>query len=57
MTPALNQSEVLKNNVLRRVEALRGEDSGEDMAVLLVGYGDQVFGQQMEETMEGIGRT
>jgi hypothetical protein len=56
MTPALNQSEVLKKNVLRRVEALRGKDSGEDMAVLLVGYGDQVFGQQMEETMEGIGR-
>lgn len=56
MTPALNQSEVLKKNVLRRVESLRGEDSGEDMAVLLVGYGDQVFGQQMEETMEGIGR-
>lgn len=56
MTPALNQSEVLKKNVLRRVEALRGTDSGEDMGVLLVGYGDQVFGQQMEETMEGLGR-
>ncbi|MDH4021969.1 MAG: CbiX/SirB N-terminal domain-containing protein [Gammaproteobacteria bacterium] len=56
MTPALNQSEVLKKNVLRRIEALRGDDSGEDMAVLLVGYGDQVFGQQMEEMMEGIGR-
>lgn len=56
MTPALNQSEVLKKNVLRRVEALRGKDSGEDMAVVLVGYGDQVFGQQMEEMMEGIGR-
>ena len=56
MTPALNQSEVLKKNVLRRVEALRGKDSGEDMAVLLVGYGDQVYGQQMDETMEGIGR-
>ncbi len=56
MTPALNQSEVLKKNVLRRVEALRGEDSGEDMGVLLVGYGDQVFGQQMEEMMEGLGR-
>ena len=54
MTPAL--SEVLKKNVLRRVEALRGSDSGEDMGVLLVGYGDQVFGQQMEEMMEGIGR-
>lgn len=56
MTPAINQSEVLKKNILRRVEALRGEDSGEDMAVLLVGYGDQVFGQQMEETMDGLGR-
>lgn len=54
MTPAL--SEILKKNVLRRVEALRGNDSGEDMGVLLVGYGDQVFGQQMEELMEGIGR-
>ncbi|MFZ1625036.1 MAG: CbiX/SirB N-terminal domain-containing protein [Gammaproteobacteria bacterium] len=54
MTPAL--SEVLKKNVLRRVEALRGNDSGEEMGVLLVGYGDQVFGQQMEELMEGIGR-
>lgn len=54
ITPAL--SEVLKKNVLRRVEALRGNDSGEDMGVLLVGYGDQVFGQQMEELMEGIGR-
>ncbi len=54
MTPALG--EVLKKNVLRRVEALRGEDSGEDMGVLLVGYGDQVYGQQMEEMMEGIGR-
>lgn len=54
MTPAL--SEILKKNVLRRVEALRGDDSGENMGVLLVGYGDQVFGQQMEELMEGIGR-
>ncbi len=54
MTPALG--EVLKKNVLRRVEALRGDDSGEDMGVLLVGYGDQVYGQQMEEMMDGIGR-
>jgi sirohydrochlorin ferrochelatase len=54
MTPVLG--EVLKKNVLRRVEALRGDDSGEDMGVLLVGYGDQVYGQQMEEMMEGIGR-
>jgi sirohydrochlorin ferrochelatase len=54
MTPAL--SEILKKNVLRRVETLRGSDSGEDMGVLLVGYGDQVYGQQMEELMEGIGR-
>lgn len=54
MTPALG--EVIKKNVLRRVDALRGSDSGEDMGVLLVGYGDQVFGQQMEEMMEGIGR-
>lgn len=48
--------EVLKKNVLRRVEALRGSDSAEDMGVVLVGYGDQVYGQQMEEMMEGIGR-
>ena len=54
MTPTLG--DVLKKNVLRRVEALRGSDSGEDMGVLLVGYGDQVYGQQMEEMMEGIGR-
>jgi len=36
--------------------ALQGEDSGEDMGVLLVGYGDQAYGQQMQEIMEGIGR-
>ncbi|MEZ5562136.1 MAG: CbiX/SirB N-terminal domain-containing protein [Gammaproteobacteria bacterium] len=54
MTPVLG--DVLKKNVLRRVEALRGSDSGEDMSVLLVGYGDQVYGQQMEAMMEGIGR-
>ena len=54
MTPTLD--DVLKKNVLRRVGALRGSDSGEDMGVLLVGYGDQVYGQQMEEMMEGIGR-
>jgi sirohydrochlorin ferrochelatase len=56
LTPALSESDALKKNVLRRVEALKGEGSGEDMAVVLVGYGDQVFGQQMEEYMEGIGR-
>ena len=41
---------------LEEVEALKRQDSGEDMAVVLVGYGDQVFGQQMEEYMEAIGR-
>lgn len=56
MTPALSDSEVLKKSVLRRVNALKAEDSGEDMAVLLVGYGDQVYGQQMEELMESLGR-
>ena len=56
LTPALSESDALKKNVLRRVEALKGQDSGEDMAVVLVGYGDQVFGQQMEEYMEAIGR-
>lgn len=56
MTPALSDSEVLKKSVLRRVNALKGADSGEDMAVLLVGYGDQVYGQQMEELMESLGR-
>lgn len=56
ITPALNSSEVLKKNVLRRVRELQGDDSGEDMSVLLVGYGDQVYGQQMEEIMQGIGR-
>lgn len=53
---ALSGSDVLKKNALRRVQALLGEDSGEDVGVLLVGYGDRVFGQQMEEMMEGIGR-
>jgi len=56
MTSALNQSNVLKKNVLRRVQALQGQDSGDNMGVILVGYGDQQFSQQMEELMEGIGR-
>jgi len=56
VTPALSESSVLKKNVLRRVLDLQSGDSGEDMSVLLVGYGDQAFGQQMQEIMEGIGR-
>ncbi len=56
VTPALNEGGALKKNVLRRVLALQGEDSGDDMGVLLVGYGDQAYGQQMQEMMEGIGR-
>ncbi len=56
VTPSLNEGGALKKNVLRRVLALQGEDSGEDMGVLLVGYGDQAYGQQMQEIMEGIGR-
>lgn len=56
VTAALDESSVLKKNVLRRVLELQAGDSGEDMSVLLVGYGDQAFGQQMQEMMEGIGR-
>jgi sirohydrochlorin ferrochelatase len=56
VTPALSSAEVLKKNVLRRVEALRGQDDGDKLGVLLVGYGDKVYGQQMEEVMQGIGR-
>jgi hypothetical protein len=56
VTPALNEGNALKKNVLRRVLALQGDDSGDDMGVLLVGYGDQAYGQQMQEIMEGIGR-
>lgn len=56
LTPALSESDALKKNVLRRVENLKGEGSGEDLGVVLVGYGDKVFGQQMEEYMNGIGR-
>jgi hypothetical protein len=56
VTPSLNEGSALKKNVLRRVLALQGEDSGDDMGVLLVGYGDQAYGQQMQEIMEGIGR-
>jgi len=56
VTPALSESSVLKKNVLRRVLELQAGDSGEDMSVLLVGYGDQAFGQQMQEIMEGVGR-
>jgi len=56
LTPALATSEALKKNVLRRVEALRGADDGEKLGVLLVGYGDRKYGQQMEEIVQGIGR-
>ena len=56
ITPALATSEALKKNVLRRVEALRGEDDGEKLGVLLVGYGDRKYGQQMEELVQGLGR-
>ncbi len=56
VTPSLNEGGALKKNVLRRVLALQGDDSGDDMGVLLVGYGDQAYGQQMQEIMEGIGR-
>jgi len=56
VTPSLNEGNALKKNVLRRVLALKGDDSGDDMGVLLVGYGDQAYGQQMQEIMEGIGR-
>jgi len=56
VTPSLNEGGALKKNILRRVLALQGDDSGDDMGVLLVGYGDQAYGQQMQEIMEGIGR-
>ncbi len=56
LAPAFSDSEVLKKNILRRVGELKGEDSGEDMSILLVGYGDQVYGQQTEAMMESIGR-
>lgn len=56
ITPALASSEALKKNVLRRVEALRGADDGDRLGVLLVGYGDRKYGQQMEELVQGIGR-
>lgn len=56
ITPALATSEALKKNVLRRVEALRGDDDGGQLGVLLVGYGDRKFGQQMEDLVQGIGR-
>ena len=56
LTPALSESDALKKNILRRVQALQGNDSGDDLGVVLVGYGDKVFGQQMEEYMSAIGR-
>jgi hypothetical protein len=56
LTPALSDSNVLKKNTLRRVTALLGDDDGEDAGLVLVGYGDRVYGQQMEEIMDGIGR-
>jgi hypothetical protein len=56
LTPSLDEGNLLKKNVLRRIEELQAGDSGEDMAVVLVGYGDQQFGNQMEVLMENIGR-
>ena len=56
VTPALDEGNLLKKNVLRRVKELQGDDSGDDMAIVLVGYGDQQFGSQMEVMMENIGR-
>lgn len=56
LTPALDEGNLLKKNVLRRIQSLQAGDSGEDMAVVLVGYGDQQFGSQMEVLMESIGR-
>ncbi len=56
VTPAMDEGNLLKKNVLRRVKELQGEDSGDDMAIVLVGYGDQQFGSQMEVLMENIGR-
>jgi len=38
------------------IEALRGADDGDRLGVLLVGYGDRKYGQQMEELVQGIGR-
>jgi hypothetical protein len=56
VTPAMDEGNLLKKNVLRRVKELQGDDSGDDMAIVLVGYGDQQFGSQMEVLMENIGR-
>jgi uncharacterized lipoprotein YehR (DUF1307 family) len=56
LTPSLDDGNLLKKNILRRVEELQAGDSGEDMAIVLVGYGDQQFGNQMEVLMENIGR-
>ncbi len=56
VTPAMDKGNLLKKNVLRRVKELQGDDSGDDMAIVLVGYGDQQFGSQMEVLMENIGR-
>lgn len=56
LTPALDEGNLLKKNVLRRVRELQGDDSGDDMAIVLVGYGDQQFASQMEVLMENIGR-
>jgi hypothetical protein len=56
LTPALDRSNVIKKNVLRRVKELQGNESGEDMAIVLVGYGDKKYGSQMEALMSKVGR-
>ena len=56
LAPALDEGGALKKNVLKRVQDAQKGDDGEDIGVLLVGYGDQAYGQQMQETMESIGR-
>jgi len=56
VTKALGTSVALKKNVLNRVITLQGGDPGDELGVLLVGYGDGVYGQQMQEIMDGIGR-
>jgi hypothetical protein len=56
LTPALDGSNVIKKNVLRRVKELQGDESGEDMAIVLVGYGDKKYGSQMEALMSKVGR-
>jgi hypothetical protein len=54
LTPALSDSNVLKKNTLRRVTALLGDDDGEDAGLVLVGYGDRVYGQQLKTRIDTI---